>query len=368
VAHLVEAGWRVVITTSIDPGTIRGDTTSWFEQHTNEIFHLPRFLPPDLWEDFVHHLVRSRGIDMIWVVGSSTAYDCLRGLRAAYQNLRVADLLFNTVGHTENNRRRRDLIDLIFVENNEVYKWLLARGEDAARVRLVESGVNLDALHPMARSEALIQRIGAASDELIVGFSGRWSEEKNPLGFVEIARRVDPALPIRFVMTGAGHLRSAIELSIREARFPEGRFHLLGEVREIVPILASFDLLVVPSVLDGRPFVAMEALSLGVPVLASRVGALPEIIQHGATGWLCEPNDHKGFAECIEHAAGDRAGLQDMRHQARDYAERRLNVRGMLTAYETALASLLPADRRNVSDNILDRVPGCDLLMGAKWT
>jgi glycosyltransferase involved in cell wall biosynthesis/2-polyprenyl-3-methyl-5-hydroxy-6-metoxy-1,4-benzoquinol methylase len=348
VAHLVEMGWRVVITTSIDPGTTLGDTTSWFEQYTNEIFQLPRFLSPDLWEDFVHHLVRSRGVDIVWVIGSATAYDCLRGLRAAHPNLRVADLLFNTVGHTENNRRRRDLIDLIFVENNEVYKWLLGRGEDAVRVLLIESGVDLAELRPMARSEALMRRIDATSNDLIVGFSGRWSEEKNPLGFVEIARLVDPALPIRFVMTGTGQLRFAIEHSIREARFPEGRFHLLGEVPEIAPILASFDLLVVPSTLDGRPVVAMEALSLGVPVLASRVGALPEIIQDGATGWLCEPNDHKGFVECIEHAARDRARLQSMRHLAREYAECRLNARGMLIAYETALASLLPKDRHNV--------------------
>ncbi|HEY2401357.1 MAG TPA: glycosyltransferase, partial [Steroidobacteraceae bacterium] len=160
VAHLVQIGWRVVIATSIDPGADHGDTTQWFERHTNEIFHLPRGLQPELWEDFVHHLVRSRSADVVWVVGSAFAYDCLRGLRAAHPNLRVADLLFNTVGHTANNRRRRDLIDLTFVESKEVQSWLLARGEDPMRIRLVESGVDLAALRPMARSEALIRQIG----------------------------------------------------------------------------------------------------------------------------------------------------------------------------------------------------------------
>ena len=347
VAHLVQMGWRVVITTSIDPGAHHGDTTPWFEAHTGEIFHLPRCLPPEMWEDLLHHLVRSRGVDVVWVVGSAFAYDCLRGLRAAHPNLRVADLLFNTVGHTANNRRRRDLIDLIFVENNEVREWLLDRGEDADRIRLVESGVDLATLRPMERSEVLVRRIGATPDDLIVGFSGRWSEEKNPLGFIEIARLVDPALPVRFVMTGTGHMRPAVEHAIREACFPEGRFHLLGEVAEIAPVLSSFDLLVVPSVLDGRPVVVLEALSMGVPVLASRIGALPELIQDGATGWLCEPNDSASFVERIERAGRDRAGLQDMRRQARAFAEARLDIQGMLKAYRTGLVSLLPKDRAN---------------------
>ena len=342
VAHLIQVGWRVLITTSIDPGADQGDTTPWFECYTAEIFHLPRAFPPDLWEDFVHHLVRSRGVNVIWIVGSAFAYDSLRGLRAAYPGLRVADLLFNAVGHTANNRRRRDLIDLIFVENNEVHDWLVARGEDPHRLRLVHSGVDLAALRPMTRSAALEQQIGADPTDLIVGFSGRWSEEKNPVGFVEIARLVDPALPVRFVITGTGNLRSAIEHAVREACFPEGRFHLLGEISELAPVLASYDLLVVPSILDGRPVVVLEALSMGVPVVASRVGALPELIEDSGAGWLCKSGDLRAFAECIERAAGDRVGLWDMRRRAREYAETSLDVQGMLAAYEEGLASLLP--------------------------
>jgi glycosyltransferase involved in cell wall biosynthesis len=342
VAHLVQVGWRVLITTSVELDADLGDTSSWFERHTAEIFHLPLGLPPELWEDFMHHLVRSRGVDVLWIVGSAFAYDCLRGLRAAHPDLRVADLLFNTIGHTANNRRRRDLIDLIFVENNETRDWLLARGEDVGRIKLVKSGVDLTVLHPMARSDDLVRQITAAPNDLIVGFSGRWSEEKNPVGFVEIARLVDPMLPVRFVVTGTGRLRSNIEDAVREACFPEGRFHLLGEVAEIAPVLASFDLLVVPSVLDGRPVVVLEALSLGVPVVASRVGALPELVQDGSTGWLCEPDNPKAFAECIERAERDRVSLQQMRRCARDYAEANLDLQGMLAAYTEGLESLLP--------------------------
>ena len=256
------------------------------------------------------------------------------------------DLLFNTVGHTANNRRRRTLIDLIFVENNEVRDWLLRRGESSTRICLVESGVDLATLCPQPRSEALVRQIGAATGDLIVGFAGRWSEEKNPLGFVEIARLVNSALPARFVMTGAGHLGPFIEQAVQRADFPEGRFHLLGNVQLLAPILASFDLLVVPSVQDGRPVVIVEALAMGVPVLGSRVGALPELIQDGDTGWLCESNDLPGFARCIEDAAADRQKLQMMRQRARSYATKRLDAKAMFALYEAGLTSLLPGGQK----------------------
>ena len=79
------------------------------------------------------------------------------------------------------NRRRRDLIDLIFLENNEVHNWLVARGEDPRRLRLVKSGVDLAALRPMTRSAALEQQIGAAPGDLIVGFSGHGGPRKKIL-------------------------------------------------------------------------------------------------------------------------------------------------------------------------------------------
>lgn len=344
VGHLTAQGWRVVIVTSLAPLAEQGDANAWFERHTQEIFHLPRGLPPALWEDFLHHLIRSRGINLIWIAGSAFAYDCLRGLRAAHPALRVVDLLFNTIGHTANNRRRRELIDVTFVENNEVLRWLSARAAAGEQFRLVSSGVDVSVLAPEPRNAALVQQIGASEGNVIVGFAGRWSEEKNPLGFVEIARLVDDALPVKFVMIGAGPLRPAIETAIRKAGFAKGRFHLLGEVPDPVPIMGSLDILVVPSILDGRPMAILESLSLGVPVLASRVGGIPELIQHGRTGWLHDAHELRAFAATIADAQRDRDDLRNMRRHAREFAEARLDVKYMLEGYRQEVMRLLPKD------------------------
>ena len=362
VGHLIASGWRVIVVTSIDAGGECGDATPWFEQHTPEIFHLPKFLSREYWDDFLCHLIGSREVDILWIVGSAFAYDNLRTLRTQFPRLRVADLLFNTVGHTENNRRRRHQIDLIFVENEEVRRWLLDRGEIDERIQLVESGVDLDRLHPGLRSEAFRAKITDGADDIIVGFCGRWSEEKDPLTFIEIARRANPTWPVRFVMTGVGPLKSKIEQAINLAAFRPSRFQLLGEVQDIATVLASIDLLVVPSRLDGRPQVILEALAVGTPVLASRVGALPTLVEHGKTGWLCDPGAVNAFLQYISETVTSRTGLRRMKVCARTSAEARLDARRMVRAYEQSLLSILPSELQPCSEALQPTDQVCNVL------
>jgi O-antigen biosynthesis protein len=340
-AALVAAGWRVLVTTSIDAGSESGDTTRWFEPATAEIYHLPRFLSPERWEEFVRYLIASRKVDVLWVVGSAFTYDILPALKAEFPQLRVADLLFNTVGHVENNRKRAALIDLTFVENQEVLQFLRMAGEEDKRIALAPSGVDLVALQPGSRDPLVARALRAGEDDLIVGFSGRWSEEKDPLAFVEIARRAPADLSLRFAMTGTGPLRAAIEQAVAAAHFPEGRFRLVGEAPDVVPYLRSYDVLVLPSHLDGRPIVVLEALALGVPVIASRVGALPELIEDGVNGFLCDTGDIDGFLACLVGLAQDRDRMARMKAASRLYAERHLDERIMIACYEARLRGLI---------------------------
>lgn len=345
VAHLAALGWRVVVLTTVDPGKAGGDTSEWFEQGTRELFHLPRFLDADRWAGFVRYLVASRDIDVLWVVGSAFVYDMLPELVLEFPHLRIADLLFNTVGHIANNRRYAGLIDLTFVENFEVRDHLREAGESDDRIVLVRSGVDLNAYRPGSRASEVVQATGCTANELIVGFSGRWSEEKDPLAFIELAER-SAALAVRFVMTGAGPMQPQIEERLAGANLAEGKFHLAGKVNDVVPWLRSLDVLVLPSRLDGRPVVVLEALALGVPVIASRVGALPELIIDGVNGFLCEPGDVAAIAARLRQITEDRALLARMKIQAREFAERNLDARDMLGLYSAQLGALADAALR----------------------
>ena len=270
-------------------------------------------------------------------------YQLLPTLRAEFPRLRITDLLFNTIGHTASNRRYADTIDLTFVENQEVLRFLRDAGEAEKRIALVPSGIDLDAYRPGPRDLAVVDALHAGPDDLIIGFSGRWSEEKDPLAFVEIARRMPPHLPVRFVMTGMGVMRGAIEDALCAAAMPQGRFCLLGEVVDVIPWLRSYDVLVLPSRLDGRPVVVLEALALGVPVLASCVGALPELVEDGVNGFLCPSGEIDTFVCRLLRLVNDRPLLARMKEAARLYAELHLSSRAMLTRYEDHLRALASA-------------------------
>lgn len=101
------------------------------------------------------------------------------------------------------------------------------------------------------------------------------------------------------------------------------------------------DLLVLPSFVDGRPVVVLEALALGVPVLASRVGALPELIVDGENGWLCEPTDIPGFVSRAQAFIGSPSLRVTMKRNARAFAEQRLDERSMLQKYQRMIVDLI---------------------------
>jgi O-antigen biosynthesis protein len=327
--HLVDAGYRIVIVTTLNADPEFGDSSSWFEEATSEIYHLPQFLRREYWPDFLEYLVAVKSVDVFWIAGSEFAYGQLPDLRRRHPHLRVADLLFNTEAHVANNRLYAGQIDLHLCENDEVREWLVAHGEREDSLLVVESGIDTSEYTPVARERQLPLR---------VGYSGRLAEEKNPIAFVDLAR-VLPDSRFQFLMTGAGPLEAAVR---RRAAKLSSSFEFLGVVDDIREHLASLDVLVLPSTMDGRPVVVLEALALGVPVIASRIGGLPALVRDGETGFLVEPGDVRGIARHLERLADDPAERERLKHSARAFAERTLDASAMNRAYEQALERLLP--------------------------
>ena len=330
--HLARAGFRVIIVTTVDVPSEFGDSSDWFAEATSEIYHLPRLLRPDYAADFLEYLVDAKQVDILFLAGSELAYRQLPALRHRHQKLRVADLLFNTQGHTKNNRKFASQIDLHVCENTEVYDWLIERGETEESVVLVESAVDT------ARFQFVERPSGPTMQ---VGYVGRLSEEKAPLTFIDVARNVDDPR-IEFVMAGAGPLEAKVRRHIARSG---NRVSFIGMTDDVPGLLASLDLLVVPSVFDGRPNAVLEALAAGVPVIASRVGGLAALIHDGETGFLVEPGDTDTIVRHLRHLAENPRELMDLRRSTRTFAERNLDLTVMTGKYERALRKLLVPDR-----------------------
>jgi glycosyltransferase involved in cell wall biosynthesis len=134
----------------------------------------------------------------------------------------------------------------------------------------------------------------------VVGFAGRLTQEKGVDVFLRAACLVSGVFPeARFVVIGDGRLRRELEALADDMGLLEEKVRFLGFRDDAADLIAGLDILAVPSRSDGTPLVVGEAMAAGVPVVASRVGGLPDQVTHGRTGLLVNPDDPEGLAGAI---------------------------------------------------------------------
>ncbi|MDG6223240.1 MAG: glycosyltransferase family 4 protein [Candidatus Bathyarchaeota archaeon] len=134
----------------------------------------------------------------------------------------------------------------------------------------------------------------------VVGYIGRFSGEKGILELVKTIPIVKHRKDIYFMLCGEGKLFSEIRNNIRHNCL-EAHVKLTEWIShdKVTKFLNDIKLLVLPSYTEGLPNIILEAMSCGTPVLATRVGAIADLIRDGETGFLLESNDPKHIAEKI---------------------------------------------------------------------
>lgn len=145
------------------------------------------------------------------------------------------------------------------------------------------------------RRDAVRTQLGVGAGEWLIGGVGRLEPVKGFTYFVDAAKRIAEAAPrARFVLVGDGSRMAAL----REQARPLGsRFQFLGLRADVPDLMAAMDLLIVPSVNEGMGRVLLEAGAAGAPVVASRVGGIPDVVDDGETGLLTPPRDVRALAE-----------------------------------------------------------------------
>jgi len=113
---------------------------------------------------------------------------------------------------------------------------------------------------------------------------------------LEIFVRLRECVNARLVMVGNGPDRAELERSVENQGLSES-VDFLGERHDLIALLSSADLFLLPSAQESFGMAAMEAMACRTPVVASRVGGIPEVIEDGVTGFLCEPDDVEGMGE-----------------------------------------------------------------------
>jgi glycosyltransferase involved in cell wall biosynthesis len=190
------------------------------------------------------------------------------------------------------------------------------------RIRTIASAIDpvgLEPASPATRSAARLL-IGLPASAKVVGTVGRLDYQKAPADMVAAARGLTDA-DVRFVWVGGGPLRDSIQRLIDREGLAS-RFLLLGERDDVKRLLPAFDVFAMASRYEGLPCAVVEAIAAGIPVVATAVNAVPEVVIPGRTGLLVPPAapDQLGRAlayllyhpqEAAEMAVAARSALGD---------------------------------------------------------
>jgi len=199
-------------------------------------------------------------------------------------------------------------------------------GVAAARVRVVYNGIAVERFRS-AVPGALARLLALPEATPIIFLSGRAQPYKGIEVAMEAAARLAESgnATAHFVYCGDGPALAAFRDHAR--RLELSQFHFLGRRDDVPDLLGSATIAVVPSVW-GEAFglTVVEAMAAGVPVIASAVGGIPELLENGRTGMLVPPGDSRSLADAIRSLLDDPARRESMGEAGRDLAQRRFRI------------------------------------------
>ncbi len=222
--------------------------------------------------------------------------------------------------------------------------WLRERmaaecGVPAGGLRVVPYGMDVEAV--LARSRRLPEAVSGNRRRLTLVCPARMVSVKGHRVLLEAVAELSREFSLTLWLAGDGPLRPELEALTAE-RDLEDVVQFLGPRGDVPALLRMADIVVLPSIQDTLPFTVMESQVVGTPIVASRTGGIPEMIQDGRTGLLAEPGDGRDLAAKLRRLLRDGRLRRELGEAERAYgqaawAPARL-IERLLAAYREALA------------------------------
>jgi glycosyltransferase involved in cell wall biosynthesis len=234
------------------------------------------------------------------------------------------------------------LPDHVVCVSQAVQNYLASAGVPNSMMSTIPTGVDTARFDPAATEATLRDELQLPADAPLIGTVAILRMKKGYLDLIAAIPRVLAAVPdAHFVFAGDGPQRQNIEHALATAGLNE-RVHLLGLRRDIPQVLKSLDLFVLPTHQEALGTSYIEAQAMGVPVIGTRVGGVPDTMIEGKTGLLVPPHDPPALADAIIALASDPERRRAMGEAGRrrvldEYTVQRMAER-MHALYEQVLA------------------------------
>jgi N-acetyl-alpha-D-glucosaminyl L-malate synthase BshA len=211
-------------------------------------------------------------------------------------------------------------------------------------IEVIPNFVNCDVYKPMENREQARLAYVAPGEKLLIHLSN-FRPVKRVLDTIEIFARVVREVPAHLLLVGDGPDRSVAE----QLSFTKGirhRVHFLGKQDKVSDLLPLADLMLMPSELESFGLAALEAMACRVPAIATAVGGVPELIDHGINGCLFPVGDVEAMADCAIRLLTDERRLDAMGEAARKTAQDRFCSTRIIPLYEQYYEQVLAQDSR----------------------
>lgn len=213
---------------------------------------------------------------------------------------------------------------VIVANSSAAQRQLEQEGVAAGRVHVIPNGITIARFTPVSRRRPVRTILTVAN----------LRREKAHEVLLQAAAQVAPSQPqLRFLIAGGGP-REAELRALTSSLGLDGRVEFLGHVEHVPALLARADAFVLPSLSEAFPNAALEAMAAGLPVVASAVGGLLDLVDHGRNGLLVPAGNAGAFAAAIASLAGDPALAARLGSAARDDVMYRYSFDRMVRSFE----------------------------------
>ncbi|MCM8763132.1 MAG: glycosyltransferase family 4 protein [Candidatus Omnitrophica bacterium] len=219
------------------------------------------------------------------------------------------------------------IICLTELEKRDFIKFKVA---DEKKLEVIYQGLDLDKYTDIGIDKDSIRRdFGIGVSEGVVGFIGRLEPIKGLEYLIEAAEEVLKNKRVKFLIVGEGSLRKRLEQRVKELGREEN-FIFSGWRQDIPQLLSIMDLLVLPSLNEAVGMVLLEAQMMGIPIVATNVGGIPEVVRDGLTAVLVKPQDSRALASAINGLLQDKSRRLEMSKKAKNWVKDRFAIKDMV--------------------------------------